>query len=43
MFRVEEWAKQKNCMKQVVGRAGLILGLFFAPEDGADMFLRNFG
>jgi hypothetical protein len=23
--------------------AGLILGLFFSPEDGNDVFLRNFG
>jgi hypothetical protein len=22
--------------------AGLLLGLFFGPEDGEDMFLRNF-
>jgi hypothetical protein len=23
--------------------AGIFLGLFFDPEDGGDMFLRNFG
>jgi hypothetical protein len=28
-------------MKQVACRAGFLLGLFFSPEDGSDMFLRN--
>jgi hypothetical protein len=30
-------------MKQVIISAGFSLGLFFDPEDGGDMFLRNFG
>jgi hypothetical protein len=29
-------------MKQVAGR-GFFLGLFFDPEDGGDIFLRNVG
>jgi hypothetical protein len=30
-------------MKQVVSRAAFLLGLFFDPEDGGDMFFRNIG
>jgi hypothetical protein len=27
--------------KQVASRASILLGLFFYPEDGVDMFLQN--
>jgi hypothetical protein len=30
-------------MKQQAELAGFILGLFFIPEDGGDIFLRNVG
>jgi hypothetical protein len=40
--RAEECPKEETSMKQVVGRAGVMLGLFFFPEDGGYMFLRNF-
>jgi hypothetical protein len=35
IFRVEVFA---TCL-----HAGLLFGLFFDPEVGCDMFLRNFG
>jgi hypothetical protein len=31
----------KPAWKQVSSKAGFLLGLFFDPEDGGDMFLRN--
>jgi hypothetical protein len=37
IFEVQ--AKQETDMKQVA--AGFLLGLFFNPEDGADIFLRK--
>jgi hypothetical protein len=44
MFRVEEYAKQEASVKQVAScSTGFLLGLFFDPEDGGDMFLRNVG
>jgi hypothetical protein len=30
-------------LKQVANRAGFFLGLFFDPEDGDHMLLRNVG
>jgi hypothetical protein len=37
-LEVEEEAKEETSMKQV---ADFLLALFFDPEDGGDMFLRN--
>jgi hypothetical protein len=31
----------KPAWKEVSSKAGFLLGLFFDPEDGDDMFLRN--
>jgi hypothetical protein len=46
IFRVEEKANQETSVMQVASRALLaacfkLVGLFFEPEDGGDMFLRN--
>jgi hypothetical protein len=30
-------------VEQIASRAGFLLGFFFDPEDGGDMFLRNVG
>jgi hypothetical protein len=43
IFRVEEQAKQETSVKQVARPACYLLGLFFDPEDGGNMFLRNVG
>jgi hypothetical protein len=42
IFRVEE-ADQETNVKQVANSGGLLLGLFFDPENKGDMFLRNVG
>jgi hypothetical protein len=34
---------KKPARKQVASYAGFFLGVFFDPEDGGDMFLRNIG
>jgi hypothetical protein len=34
---------KKPARKQVTSRACFRLGLFFDPEDGGDIFLRNIG
>jgi hypothetical protein len=39
IFRFEDYAKQETCVK--AGRASFLLGIFFDPEVGCDMFLRN--
>jgi hypothetical protein len=42
MFRVEGYAKQEASVKQVANSStGFLLGFFFDPEHGGDMFLRN--
>jgi hypothetical protein len=38
IFRVEE-----TCVRQVTNRADFLFGLFFDPEDGGNMFIRNVG
>jgi hypothetical protein len=45
IFRVEEYAEQETSVKAggEQSSAGFLLGLFFDPEDGGDMFLRNVG
>jgi hypothetical protein len=40
IFRVENQDTQVTSMKQVARRASL-LGLFFDPENGGDMYLQN--
>jgi hypothetical protein len=53
-FRVKQSDKQETSKKQVESKAsqsfahyllyaGFLPGLFFDPEDGNDMFLRNTG
>jgi hypothetical protein len=45
IFRVEEYAKQETRARALLATgfyAGFLLGLCFDPEDGSDMFLRNF-
>jgi hypothetical protein len=39
IFRIEEYAKPDDSTLQ----ADHLLGLFFGPDDGGDMFLRNVG
>jgi hypothetical protein len=46
--RIEDYAKQETIMKEVGRRVhasclrdGKLVGLFFDPEDGGDIFLRN--
>jgi hypothetical protein len=34
---------KKPTLKQMASRAGFSLGLFFNPENGGEMFLRNVG
>jgi hypothetical protein len=34
---------QANCCACYLLHAGFLLGLFFDPEDGGDMFLQNVG
>jgi hypothetical protein len=45
--RLEKQASQETKAKKVASRAlfhaGLLLGLFFNPEDGGDVFLQNGG
>jgi hypothetical protein len=47
IFRDEEYADQETSVKaggqQGCSHSGSFLGLFFDPEDGGDMFLRNVG
>jgi hypothetical protein len=48
LSHVEEQAERKtsvkaNSMIVTCFRAGFLCGLFFDPEDGGDMFLRNVG
>jgi hypothetical protein len=40
-FRAEKYATQEISMKQAASNAGFLLGLFFFPEDGGNMFLGN--
>jgi hypothetical protein len=35
--------KKKNSLNQIASRAGFLLGLFFDPEDGGDMYHPNIG
>jgi hypothetical protein len=44
IFRVEEKAEQETRARLATFfRAGVLLDLFFDPEDGDDTFLRNVG
>jgi hypothetical protein len=31
-----------QALRAIFFHAGILLGLFFGPEDGSDMFFRNF-
>jgi hypothetical protein len=43
IFKFEEQVKQESNMKQAASKSGFLLGLFFCPEYGEDIFLRNVG
>jgi hypothetical protein len=44
IFRVEEMSKERNMGSAChLLHAGFLLGLFFNPEDGGDLFLRSLG
>jgi hypothetical protein len=38
VFKVKEYVKQETSVK-AGGKPDFLLGLFFSPEDGGDMFL----
>jgi hypothetical protein len=45
IFRIEEQAEQETsrALFATSFHASFMLGLFFDPEDGGDVFLRNVG
>jgi hypothetical protein len=42
IVRVKEQVKQETSLHNA-GNIGFLLGLFFDPDDGDNMFLRNIG
>jgi hypothetical protein len=43
IFRIEVYAKQQTSTANKLLHGGFLLGLFFDPEDGSDVFIRNAG